>query len=144
MCSVVHMDDFFLRPEQRTSQRLAEPGGNIDYERFMDEVMLPLKTGAAVEYRPYVCSKQAFGEPVKLIRTQYIIIEGSYSLHPKLREHYDWSVFLTTSPEKQRSRILSRSGPERISDFEIMWIPLEEMYISCYHPDTFADVKYKT
>ncbi len=26
-CPVFHMDDFFLRPEQRTPQRLAEPGG---------------------------------------------------------------------------------------------------------------------
>ena len=32
--SVVHMDDFFLRPEQRTPERYALPGGNVDHERF--------------------------------------------------------------------------------------------------------------
>ena len=39
-CTVLHMDDFFLRPEQRTTARYAEVGGNVDYERFLDEVLM--------------------------------------------------------------------------------------------------------
>ena len=35
-CNVFHMDDFFLRPEQRTQARFAQPGGNVDYERFQE------------------------------------------------------------------------------------------------------------
>ena len=34
---VIHMDDFFLQPYQRTPERLAEIGGNVDYERFAKE-----------------------------------------------------------------------------------------------------------
>lgn len=41
-CSVVHADDFFLPPELRTAERLSEPGGNIHYERLMEEVIRPL------------------------------------------------------------------------------------------------------
>ena len=40
-CNVFHMDDYFLRPEQRTAERFAEPGGNVDRERFAEEVLLP-------------------------------------------------------------------------------------------------------
>ena len=36
------MDDFFLRPEQRTEERLKEVGGNVDRERFLEEVARPL------------------------------------------------------------------------------------------------------
>ena len=43
-CNVFHMDDFFLRPEQRTPERFAEVGGNVDYELFLEEVRLPLKS----------------------------------------------------------------------------------------------------
>ena len=32
-CNLFRMDDFFLRMEQRTPQRLKETGGNVDYER---------------------------------------------------------------------------------------------------------------
>ena len=65
-CHVIHMDDFFLRPEQRTPQRLAEPGGNVDYERFSEEILIPLKEGRPVTYRPYDCSAQALAQPVTL------------------------------------------------------------------------------
>ena len=41
-CNVFHMDDFFLRPEQRTTERFAEIGGNVDYERFWEEVLLQM------------------------------------------------------------------------------------------------------
>ncbi len=46
-CNVFHMDDFFLRPEQRTPERMAQIGGNVDYERFQREVLVPLKGGTS-------------------------------------------------------------------------------------------------
>ena len=30
-CNVIHMDDFYLQEHQRTTKRLREPGGNVDY-----------------------------------------------------------------------------------------------------------------
>ena len=53
-CNVFHMDDFFLRPEQRTPERFAEVGGKVDYERFLAEVLLPLKSSKTFSYRPFV------------------------------------------------------------------------------------------
>ena len=47
-CRVFHMDDFFLRPEQRTAARLAQPGENVDHERFLSEVLQPALRGEAV------------------------------------------------------------------------------------------------
>ena len=35
--NLLHMDDFYLRPEQRTPKRREEPGGNVDRERFLEE-----------------------------------------------------------------------------------------------------------
>lgn len=62
--TVFHMDDFFLRPEQRTAERLAAPGGNVDHERFRAEVLLPLTRGEDVQLRRLtaarsVCSMRA-------------------------------------------------------------------------------------
>src|SRR5690554_100775 len=37
-CNIFHMDDFFLRPGQKTLERLAEVGGNIDYERLSKDL----------------------------------------------------------------------------------------------------------
>lgn len=54
-CTVFHADDFFLRPEQRTPERYAAPGGNFDRERFLNEVLLPAVSGETVNYRPFDC-----------------------------------------------------------------------------------------
>ncbi|NRT94069.1 hypothetical protein [Clostridium beijerinckii] len=43
-CSLFHMDDFFLPPRMKTKERLAQPGGNVHYERFEEEILKPLKT----------------------------------------------------------------------------------------------------
>lgn len=58
-CSVVHMDHFFLRPEQRTRERLEQPGGNVDYERFLAEVLEPLRAGKDCSYRPTTASSRS-------------------------------------------------------------------------------------
>ena len=68
-CSVFHMDDFFLRPAQRTQSRLSEPGGNVDYERFYEEVIQPLQTGNAFSYRPFSCASQSLSAPVTVSPT---------------------------------------------------------------------------
>lgn len=87
-CNVFHMDDFFLRPEQRTPERFAEVGGNVDYERFQEEVLLPLKTGKTFTYRPFDCSTFTLSTPVAVTPQKLNIIEGTYSLHPYFGEAY--------------------------------------------------------
>ena len=49
--NIFHMDDFFLRPEQRTPERFSQPGGNVDYERFYNEVVLPIHNKQSFTYR---------------------------------------------------------------------------------------------
>jgi hypothetical protein len=83
------MDDFFLRPEQRTAKRLKMPGENVDYERFLEEVLLPYKAGAALSYRPFDCSTQQLQAPVHIVPGKLLIVEGAYSCHKSLYEHYD-------------------------------------------------------
>lgn len=65
-CNVIHMDHFFLRQEQRTAERLNEPGGNVDYERFLAEALLPLKQGGSFSYRPYSCQRHDFDKAISV------------------------------------------------------------------------------
>lgn len=127
--NVFHMDDFFLRPEQRRPERFAEAGGNVDRERFAAEVLSPLARGERFSYRPFVCRNMALGDAVEVEPKSVNIIEGAYSMHPELAEAYDLSVFLTISPELQRERLIRRNG-ERSRDFFERWIPFEEKYIT--------------
>ena len=128
-CNVIHMDDFFLRPEQRTPERFAEPGGNVDYERFYEEVLLPLKDGRDFSYRPFDCKTFTLSAPVLVTQKKLTIIEGSYCNHPYFGDPYDLRVFLNITPELQQQRILERPAFLHQRFFE-QWIPMEQMYFS--------------
>ena len=129
-CNVIHMDDFFLRPEQRTQERLLEVGGNIDYERFGDEVIKSLTNHETVCYRPFDCATQALKKAVTVPPNQLTIIEGVYSMHPSFGKYYDLSVFLDINPIYQKERILARNSPAFAKRFFEEWIPLENLYFS--------------
>ena len=131
-CNVFHMDDFFLRPEQRTPERFAEVGGNVDYERLQEEVLLPLKTGEAFSYRPFDCSTFTLAAPVAVTLKKLNIIEGTYSHHPYFGKPYDLKILLTVDEETQRQRIPERPAFLHKRFFE-EWIPLENR-----HFDGFA------
>ncbi len=143
-CAVAHMDDFFLRPGQRTRERLEEAGGNVDRERFLQEVLLPLRRGETVAYRRFDCSVQEIQAPVPLRPTQLTVVEGAYSMHPDLREHYDLSLFLKVRPELQRERIRGRNSPELQKRFFEEWIPMEERYFAAMGVEAACDLALET
>lgn len=129
-CNVFHMDDFFLQAHQRTPERYQEPGGNVDYERFEQEVQKPLLAGGAFSYRPFDCQTMAFRDRVPVTPRALNIVEGAYSLHPRLAEAYDLRVFLQIDKASQAARILKRNGPALQQRFLGEWIPLEEAYFA--------------
>ena len=127
-CNVIHMDDFFLRPEQRTEKRFAEVGGNVDYERFQEEVLSPLLSGKDFSYRPFDCKTFTLSEAIQVMPKKLTIVEGSYSMHPYFGDPYDLKILLTVDLETQRQRIGER--PEHLQQrFLTQWIPMENRYL---------------
>ena len=140
--SVIRMDDFFLPPELRTEARLSQPGGNVHYERFAEEVLPELRSGGAFAYRRFDCSRMAIDpQPVKVPSSPWRIVEGSYSHHPQLGDYADLKVFSDVDPETQMERIIIRNGAEMARIFEQKWIPMEEAYFSNFDIAQKADVK---
>lgn len=134
---VIHLDDFFLQPAQRTPQRLAEPGGNLDRERLISEVLLTLTRHRPGVYRVFDCRTMGFAAvPRPLPAAPVVLLEGSYACHPDLRPLCGLHVFLTVDPGEQLRRLTARN-PARLQDFRTRWIPMEEQYFRYFHiPET--------
>lgn len=128
-CAVFHADDFFLPPEKRTEKRLSEPGGNMDRERFLSEVIIPFLSGKPFSYSPYDCHEGKMSPEIPVAPCRIGIAEGSYSCHPELWNYYGLHVFLGIDGDEQRKRVLLRN-PENSGMFFKRWIPLEERYFS--------------
>lgn len=143
-CNVIHTDDFYLQPFQRTEERYLEPGGNLDRERLSREVLIPLSAGRRPLYQPFDCKKMCFAGEIRLPQKDIYIVEGSYSCHPDLRPFYDITVFLTVDSQAQTERIRKRNGEDRLADFTGIWIPLEEAYFEAFDISDKSDVIIKT
>lgn len=132
--SVIHMDDFFLPPDRRTAARLSEPGGNVDYERFAEQILPRLREENRFTFSAFDCHRCDYS------RTRAIpplseshgirIVEGSYCHHPHFGAYADLRIFLTCDPEEQRTRIRHRNGEAAEKVFCDRFIPMEEAYFT--------------
>ena len=137
---VVRMDDFFLPMDLRTLQRLSEAGGNLHYERFIEEVIPCVAKRCAFSYRVFDCSQMAICGERRISESEWRIVEGSYSHHPRFGDYADLKVFCSVSEEEQMRRILGRNGEKMWLRFKNEWIPMEEKYFDSFDIKDSASV----
>lgn len=137
---VIHADDFFLPFEMKTPERLAQPGGNVHYERFKEEVADALAMGKTVDYGVYRCAEGRIAEKKRVIPSGIIIVEGSYSMHPLMGADYDLRIFIEAPLDIRLERILERNGKEKLETFKEKWIPMENAYFEHYGIKEKSDI----
>ena len=142
-CNVFHIDDYYIPQEKRPVGWEKIPGGNIDFMRFKNEVVLPSKAGGTVQYRPYNCGTGEYMEAVSIEHKDLTIIEGSCSHHPLLSREYDLKLFLTCDKDTQKKRLMEREG-DYYKMFEKRWIPMEEFYFFTFDVPTYSDLVIDT
>ena len=131
-CNLFHVDDYFLQPHQRTEERLKEPGGNVDYERFKTEIYDQIDQQKDFVYQKYDCSVQKLGEKVEVSYRKLNIIEGAYCMHPYFNDRADLTFFMELPDELQKERIGRRNGEWMLNRFLTEWIPMEHCYFDSF------------
>ena len=143
--NLFHMDDFFLQPHQRTPERYQQPGENVDHERFLESVLIPLKHKDTVSYQIFDCQTMTLSSSIEERTYRPInIIEGTYSLHPHLMPFYDIKIGLMIDDDFQIERIVLRNGATQAQMFIDKWIPLENKYFNHYHIFDYVDIFHET
>lgn len=142
---IVHADDFFLPRKMRTAERLNEPGGNFDYERFNAEVSEKLTRRESFVYKAYSCKTDSLEKDIEINADSPVtVVEGSYCLSPKITAQYDLRFFCEVSAETQLERIKAREGAAALKIFKEKWIPLENRYFEEYKIKNSCDAVLKT
>ncbi len=142
-CGVVHADDFFLRPAQRGAARLAEDGGNIDYER-LGPVAAQAAEDTAFTYRRYNCATGQLEDECAVPAGRLTVLEGAYALHPKVGARCSVRVFLSVDAQVQAQRVLARSGAALAGRFAAEWVPMENRYFRAFHVREGCDIVLDT
>lgn len=137
---VVHMDDFCCPGAKMQVERLGMPGGNIRYDMFAEDVLPNLRSDKAFSYRSFDCGKVCVGPKVKVARSPYRVVEGSFSQHPYFGDYMDIRVFMDVSIGEQARRVLARDGQVLADAFFRVWIPMEEEYFKFFSLKDKADI----
>jgi len=143
-CEIFHMDDFFLTEEQKTAERLAVPGHNVDWERFKSEVLEKLEAGEPFKYQKYNCRTKEFYPSRTVRRKKLYIVEGVYAHHPELVKYYDYKMFFDVTKKTQKERILKRNSERMAQRFFDEWIPMEDEYFEKYNIRANASFVFDT
>ncbi len=125
---LISMDDFFLPMQLRTKERLQSAGGNVHYERFLEQVIPYLHSHRPFTYQIFDCSIMDYRKENAIKNIGWTIVEGSYSQHPIFQHYADITIFVDITKELQMQRILQRNGERMAQLFETKWIPMEEHY----------------
>ncbi len=121
----IPMDDFFLPPKMKTTERMAQIGGNIQYERVL-ELLEHIKgtNEKSFIYQRYDCGIDRFMKEEKQ-RQDVIILEGVYSFHPVFRHLIDRLAFIDIDDQTQNLRLQRRSN---YLMYVNTWVVLENIY----------------
>jgi len=133
--TIIDVDDFFLRADLKTTDRLNEIGGNIDYALY-EECLKKIKKNSIITYTVFDCEEQRYKEKTVEIKEKVLLV-GVYSYHEKVRQYIDKLAFLIIDKEEQLNRLKQR---KLYSRFINEWVPLEEKYYNSFDFIGIADI----
>jgi len=115
---VVHADDFLNPSVVRHRLGRTSPEGffldSYDYDALEQEVLVPLGPGGGGRYRPASLDLQRDQRitPELLVTEEgtVVVVEGLFLHRDRLRERWDYSVFLDVSFEVTAQRMSRRDG----------------------------------
>ena len=142
--SVIHTDSFFLPRSISGEAEQIGVDGNFDIERFYSEAVLGMMSQKPFYIGHFDCKTQKITEAMRFKPSPCFIVEGAYSLNPKLGNYADMKIFFDVDEKTQKDRILKRNGEKGLRAFEQVWIPAEERYFSNYRIKESCDFVVKT
>jgi uridine kinase len=128
--TVIHKDDFYSALPEIVLAELnpAEGYGRyFEWERLIEQVLLPLSSGTAASYQRFDWSRKVPGAWISIAASsRFLIVEGVYSLRPELRGYCDIKVLVDADEEIRASRLAARG--ENSQAWIRRWSAAEEYY----------------
>ena len=131
---VVHLDDFRLPLSERKPDWETTPGGEMDFERFDEEIVTPWLTKKPLVYSVVDPKSGEITERRALPDGQMFLFEGTYSLHPLIRDFYDLRLFMKVDGQVRASRLEKDGTPVDSSA-----LARENEYFVSYMTELLAD-----
>lgn len=142
--NLFHIDDFFRPPQIDENNQYSKYGSNINFTKIKNNIIEKILVKEEISYQPFDFKTHTHQDYLTIPFKNINIIEGSYSMHPFLKEYYHYQIFVKTNKCKQIFRILKREGLKKLFKFKKIWIPNENIYHKNLNISKQANIIYKT
>jgi uridine kinase len=141
--AVVEFDDFYL-PSQDRDARAAiadrEIGGDFDWRRLRDQVLMPLSQDAPASYQRYDWPTDELAEWHTVSVGGTVVLEGNYCTRRELFDFYDYTIWIDAPRELRLARGLLRGGQDTRERWLTEWMPEEDRYVEVEQPASRVDL----
>jgi uridine kinase len=137
--AVVQMDDFYRPPSDRPAARPGELGADIDWRRFRDQVVQPLREGGRARYQRRDWDTGRLAEWHE-VAGDIVVAEGVYSSRTELSALYDFRIWVECPYDIRLARGIERDGEAARERWVSEWMPAEERYADLDGPRERADL----
>lgn len=127
--TVVTADEFY-QPETRDwASWTARQGYErfFDHQRLEEELLQALHQGLTARFSTYDWTHRRPGQDRTVEPEGIVVVEGVYLLKPRLRDHWDASIWVET-PKDVRERRLRARG-EGDTEWIKQWMRAEDLYV---------------
>ena len=138
--AVIEFDDFYRPSATRLPPGDPDIGGNFEWRRLRDQVLLPLARGEEARYQRYDWGTDSMAEWHSVPAGGIVLVEGNYSTREELRALYDFRIWVDAPHELRLARGLARDGEDARARWLDEWMPEEERYLATQEPRRFADL----
>jgi uridine kinase len=141
--AVVEFDDFYLPSadrEARAARGDTEIGGNFDWRRLRDQVLLPLSRDRPAEYQRYDWPGDRLAEWHTVPVGGIVVVEGNFCTRRELFAFYDYTLWVEAPHELRLERGIRRGGPDTRERWLTEWMPEEDRYLAAEEPASRVDL----
>lgn len=138
--TLIHADEFYV-PEQRDWRSWSAKEGYeryFDHRRLESELLVKLRAEDTASFRRFDWATRTMDGWVTVAPTGVVLVEGIYLLRQRLRQYWDFAVFVDTPREVRIARAYSRG--ETDIGWTARWMQAEDYYEQVEHPAAAADV----
>lgn len=125
--TLIHIDNFYLPISKRKEDWFETSGGNIDFVRINEEILIPYKNKENLKHREFKPRTQSLVTYKDFSYNPKLIIEGSYSMHPLISDISTHKLFLECDDISQEKRLRIREKDNYLN-FKNIWIVKEKKY----------------
>jgi len=136
---IIHIDDFVIKEKIND---FSPDKTDFDRARLKQQVLAPASQNLSVVYQQLKWAENKLSAPIRIPKSDFLIVEGISSYHPDIAKYYDYKIWVNVPIELATRRGKLKDAGNENEKYWDLWARSDLAYQRKYHPEQRADFIY--